>query len=309
MLARLSSFVVLPGSRRRPRRAHRAGTHHSTASGYLRSAVAAVAISALGLGAAGAVSLTSSAQTAESHPSSVSVPSAFDERAETTSRDSDRGAVTDRAKALQEAADQAEQERNAAAAKDREKQLGEEAAAAAAASKEFKAAAKQAEEEANSGNVSTTTPSAPPTYTPPAATGAARVYPLTTYTLAAKFGQYGPWARWHTGTDFAAPIGTPIHAITTGIVTHVGYGAAAEWAGFYITILHTDGYSTLYAHQTPSSFVKVGDVVTTGQQIGIVGVTGRSFGPHCHVELYPPGVVPGDIYHAVDVIPYIKAKG
>jgi murein DD-endopeptidase MepM/ murein hydrolase activator NlpD len=61
------------------------------------------------------------------------------------------------------------------------------------------------------------------------------------------------------------------------------------------------------AHMSTVS-VKVGDVVKPCQPVGAVGMTGRTFGPHLHFELYPSGVTPGDIYQAIDPAPWLRGK-
>jgi len=127
------------------------------------------------------------------------------------------------------------------------------------------------------------------------------------YRIAARFGDTGVWSRYHTGLDFAAPTGTTIHAVASGVVTHAGSGSAG-WAGHYVTIRHADGKTTLYAHMSSVS-VHQGEHVTGGERIGAVGMTGRTFGPHVHVELYPSGVRPGDVYHAIDPAPWLRAHG
>jgi murein DD-endopeptidase MepM/ murein hydrolase activator NlpD len=128
------------------------------------------------------------------------------------------------------------------------------------------------------------------------------------FSIAARFGQVGAWARYHTGIDFAAPIGTPIHATANGVVTNAGIGSASSWAGNYVTIKFSDGRQMLFAHMSSVS-VSVGQQVTGGQLIGHVGMTGRAFGPHTHVELYPAGITPGDVYSAVDPAPWFAAHG
>lgn len=134
--------------------------------------------------------------------------------------------------------------------------------------------------------------------------------PITSgFSIAARFGAVGSWSRYHTGIDFSAPIGTPIHAIAAGVVTHAGPGGGAGgWAGNYVTIRHADGTQTLYAHQSVVT-TSVGQQVSAGTVIGHIGMTGRSFGPHVHVELYPQGVEPGDVYRAIDPAPWMRGKG
>lgn len=132
--------------------------------------------------------------------------------------------------------------------------------------------------------------------------------PLANYSVAARFGQVGSWSRYHTGFDFSAPVGTPIRAADSGTVTNAGSGSASGWAGTYVTIKHADGTSSLYAHMS-SVAVSVGQQVSGGAQIGHVGMTGRSFGPHCHFEIYPEGITPGDVYRAVNPETWLQARG
>jgi murein DD-endopeptidase MepM/ murein hydrolase activator NlpD len=128
------------------------------------------------------------------------------------------------------------------------------------------------------------------------------------FTIAATFGQVGAWARYHTGIDFAAPIGTPIHATANGVVTNAGIGPASSWAGNYVVIKFANGEQMLFAHMS-SVAVSSGQQVSGGELIGHVGMTGRAFGPHTHVELYPAGVTPGDVYSAVNPAPWFSAHG
>ncbi len=115
--------------------------------------------------------------------------------------------------------------------------------------------------------------------------------PTTGYRLTARFGMAGGlWSSNHTGLDFAAPSGTPIVAVANGTITETG------WAGSYGN--HTvqtleDGTEIWYSHQS-SIGVKVGDSVSGGQQIGTVGSTGNSTGPHLHLEVRPGGGDPVD---------------
>ncbi|OYN95584.1 M23 family metallopeptidase [Enemella evansiae] len=107
------------------------------------------------------------------------------------------------------------------------------------------------------------------------------------YTLGARWGAVGSWSRYHTGQDLPAPIGTPIRAASGGVVLAPNGGG---WAGTHVVIKHADGSATLYAHMS-TSLVRPGQMVQAGQQIGAVGMTGRTFGPHLHFEHYPGGVV------------------
>ncbi|HWA00979.1 MAG TPA: M23 family metallopeptidase [Caulobacterales bacterium] len=87
----------------------------------------------------------------------------------------------------------------------------------------------------------------------------------------------------HRGTDFAAPIGTPIMAAGDGVVERAGgFGTY----GNYIRIRHGDRYETAYAHLSRfGAGIRTGARVRQGQIIGYVGATGRSTGPHLHYEV------------------------
>lgn len=86
---------------------------------------------------------------------------------------------------------------------------------------------------------------------------------------------------FHYGVDLAAGMNTEIYATKSGTVTGATYGEAN---GYYVTINHGDGYSSIYAHMT-NYVVSVGDSVKQGQLIGYVGTTGWSTGPHLHFEI------------------------
>lgn len=105
-------------------------------------------------------------------------------------------------------------------------------------------------------------------------------YPLARFTITSRFG-----TRWggefHSGVDLAAPSGTRISAADGGTVTYAGYQGAY---GNVIRIDHGGGVQTVYAHCS-AILVKKGERVYQGQQIGKVGSTGRSTGPHCHFEV------------------------
>jgi len=90
----------------------------------------------------------------------------------------------------------------------------------------------------------------------------------------------------HTGLDFAAPRGTPIYAVGSGVVVFAGRNGAY---GNMVEINHGGGYKTRYAH---TSVIKVskGDLVQKGEEIAAVGSTGRSTGSHLHLEVYRNGM-------------------
>ena len=85
-------------------------------------------------------------------------------------------------------------------------------------------------------------------------------------------------STYHQGVDISAPEGTPIYASRTGIVTAA---TSSKSAGFYVSINHGDGYSSIYMHMT-RYVVSKGQAVSAGQVIGYVGSTGISTGPHLH---------------------------
>jgi len=82
----------------------------------------------------------------------------------------------------------------------------------------------------------------------------------------------------HQGVDLAGPEGTPIYAARSGTVTIARYSNSA---GYYVTINHGDGFSSVYMHMTNYT-VSVGQKVSQGQLIGYMGSTGISTGPHLH---------------------------
>jgi murein DD-endopeptidase MepM/ murein hydrolase activator NlpD len=90
----------------------------------------------------------------------------------------------------------------------------------------------------------------------------------------------------HQGVDLSAPQGTPIYASRTGIVTTATYGKSA---GYYVSINHGDGFSSIYMHMT-HFVVSAGQAVSAGQVIGYVGSTGVSTGPHLHFGISYNGV-------------------
>jgi len=124
------------------------------------------------------------------------------------------------------------------------------------------------------------------------------------YRVGANFGKTGVWARYHTGQDFPAPVGTAVYAAAAGIVLSP---TDASWAGTNVVIQHDTG-ATLYAHLSNSA-VSPGDAVEPGQLIGYVGTTGRSFGAHLHFEYYQNGTTPGDVYSASDPMEFLRSKG
>lgn len=92
-------------------------------------------------------------------------------------------------------------------------------------------------------------------------------------------------SRYHQGVDLAANAGTPIVASRGGTVTIASYSNSA---GYYVTINHGDGFSSIYMHMT-NYVVSSGQKVNQGQTIGYVGSTGISTGNHLHFGIAQNG--------------------
>ncbi len=124
--------------------------------------------------------------------------------------------------------------------------------------------------------------------------------PLATYKyVSCYFGGNG-----HRGTDYAAPGGTEIYAVSGGVVAAAAYHYS--W-GYYVQVYHGkddngNSYSTLYAHMNSAPIVSVGQSVSKGQRLGYVGSTGNSTGNHLHLEMKVNNVL-------VNVMNYLSKKG
>ena len=92
----------------------------------------------------------------------------------------------------------------------------------------------------------------------------------------------------HPAVDIGSWTGAPVSASDNGYVIEVGWGWSSGY-GNHVIIDHGNGFSTLYAHLS-SVYVKVGENVTRGEQIGAAGNTGNSTGPHLHFEVRYQGV-------------------
>lgn len=114
------------------------------------------------------------------------------------------------------------------------------------------------------------------------------------YRLTSGFGTR--WGRLHAGTDFAAPIGTPVYATGDGVVIFAGWQSGY---GRLIRIQHEFGIETRYAHLNAIR-VNVGQRVSQGERIGDIGNSGRSTGPHLHYEVRVGG-------QPIDPMIYIRA--
>jgi murein DD-endopeptidase MepM/ murein hydrolase activator NlpD len=93
------------------------------------------------------------------------------------------------------------------------------------------------------------------------------------------------WGRMHQGIDIAADIGTPIYAAATGVVEFAGWNSGGY--GNMVEVRHSDGSMTRYAHMN-AVYVRAGQEVRQGEQLGEMGSTGYSTGPHLHFEVHLP---------------------
>ncbi len=91
--------------------------------------------------------------------------------------------------------------------------------------------------------------------------------------------------KMHFGVDFKAPLGTPVMATSDGEIVKAEF---REKYGNMIVIRHDDTFETLYS-QLSEIQVKVGQTIKKGEQIGLVGSSGMSTGPHLHYEVHKDG--------------------
>ncbi len=128
----------------------------------------------------------------------------------------------------------------------------------------------------------------------------------------------------HDGVDLIAARGTPIHAAAAGTVITVrcnahrpngtpyscdidGDPVTVLGCGWYAEILHADDTVTRYCHMGRRPVVTVGERVTTGQLIGVVGSSGHSSGPHLHLETH--SARPATEANAVEPTAFFRARG
>ena len=116
--------------------------------------------------------------------------------------------------------------------------------------------------------------------------------PIENGWISSRFGQrpdpFTGRLSFHPGIDFTTgKSGTNINTVASGVVTWAG---PRSGYGLMVEVNHGSGFTTRYAH-SEKLFVEVGDVVNKGQNIALVGSTGRSTGPHVHFEVYKNGRV------------------
>ena len=93
-------------------------------------------------------------------------------------------------------------------------------------------------------------------------------------------------SSYHKGLDIGAPIGTPVKAAASGIVTFAGFKGSY---GYLLVISHGNGTETYYGHCS-KLYASVGQNVSQGEVVAAVGNTGNSTGPHLHLEIRINGV-------------------
>jgi murein DD-endopeptidase MepM/ murein hydrolase activator NlpD len=107
------------------------------------------------------------------------------------------------------------------------------------------------------------------------------------------------WGVLHAGIDLANSIGTPIYAVSDGVV--IASGPTAGY-GMWVKLRHADGTVTLYGHVN-TTLVSVGQRVMAGDQIATMGNRGDSTGPHLHFEVQLGGT------NRVDPVPWLAKRG
>jgi hypothetical protein len=107
------------------------------------------------------------------------------------------------------------------------------------------------------------------------------------------------WGVLHAGIDLANAIGTPIYAVSDGVVIDAGPTAGY---GMWVKLRHADGTVTLYGHVN-TTLVSVGQHVMAGDQIATIGNRGNSTGPHLHFEVQLGGT------ERIDPVPWLAQRG
>lgn len=119
--------------------------------------------------------------------------------------------------------------------------------------------------------------------------------PLQGYEFNSPYGMR--WGKLHTGIDLVAPEGTPFVAIHAGTVTKAGWFGGY---GYTVIVQHPDGSEAIYGHSSEVS-VKEGQQVKAGDQLGLVGNTGHSYGSHLHLEIHVNG-------EPLDPVPWLQER-
>ncbi|QIM21593.1 M23 family metallopeptidase [Phycicoccus sp. HDW14] len=125
------------------------------------------------------------------------------------------------------------------------------------------------------------------------------VRPIHIWNISSGFGWR--WGKTHDGIDLAAPTGTPLYAMSKGTVIKAGW---EDSFGNKVAIQYWDGSVIWYGHMSRID-IQTGDSVMPGDQVGLVGNTGHSFGSHLHFE------VQKEVAHdtPLDPVPWLKNHG
>ncbi|MGC4803683.1 M23 family metallopeptidase [Micromonospora sp. DT233] len=120
--------------------------------------------------------------------------------------------------------------------------------------------------------------------------------PLKNYEFTTPYGMHSD--KLHTGVDLVAAEGTPYVAVHAGTVTKAGWSGGY---GYTVIVKHADGSEAIYGHSSALT-VQEGQQVKAGDQLGLVGNTGHSYGAHLHLELHVNG-------KPKDPVPYLQDRG
>jgi len=123
------------------------------------------------------------------------------------------------------------------------------------------------------------------------------VKPINSYVMTSGFAWR--WGAFHKGQDLATPVGTPVKAMSSGVILFAGWQPSY---GNKVEIKYWDGTVSFYAHNSVVK-VKKGDIVAPGQVVSLSGNTGHSTGPHLHVEIRPGGGDP------INPVPWFRSHG
>jgi murein DD-endopeptidase MepM/ murein hydrolase activator NlpD len=122
--------------------------------------------------------------------------------------------------------------------------------------------------------------SSPPATSVPEQYSGAMRWPLDAYIVSSEYGER--WGKMHKGMDMAAHVGEPVYAIADGEVIYAGDGLTGY--GNVVILRHDRKTTSLYAHNSELK-VKMGDQVSKGALVALLGNTGHSTGPHVHFEI------------------------
>jgi murein DD-endopeptidase MepM/ murein hydrolase activator NlpD len=143
----------------------------------------------------------------------------------------------------------------------------------------------------------------------PPVTASSGVFPVQgAYTFGGDDARFGAGRTGHThqGQDILAAAGTPIVSPRAGFVSWRAF--QKDGAGHYVVVRGDDGRDYVFMHMLDGSvLVQKGQSVAAGQQLGAVGSTGRSSGPHLHFEIWPSGWYSSKASQPVDPLPDLLA--